>query len=69
MEKGIDRCASLPRIENGAWNCTHGTCNLRYGSLSNVSFDEHCLKLYVIAQNNFVFPVLGVFVRSSDYDT
>jgi len=29
MEKGIDRCADLPRIENGAWNCTHGTCNLR----------------------------------------
>ena len=29
METGIDRCADLPRIENGAWNCTHGTCNLR----------------------------------------
>ena len=30
MEKGIDRCSNLPRIENGAWNCTHGTCNLRF---------------------------------------
>ena len=29
METGIDRCTDLPRIENGAWNCTHGTCNLR----------------------------------------
>lgn len=29
MDQAMDRCADLPRIENGAWNCTHGTCNLR----------------------------------------
>jgi hypothetical protein len=25
----INRCNDLPHIDNGAWNCTHGTCNLR----------------------------------------
>jgi len=44
MEKGIDRCASLPRIENGAWNCTHGTCNLRcIGDNEKERFVVDCL--------------------------